>query len=85
MPVSGSSIPYYGASFLFSKYLADRLGQDFLNKVVEQPRNGFEGIDAALKEVKSTFTADQLFAEWTAANLLYGLGILKRRIFLPGL
>jgi len=74
-PVSGSSIPYYGASFLFSKYLADRLGQDFLNKVVEQPRNGFEGIDDALKKVKSTFTADQLFAEWTAANLLYGLGI----------
>ncbi|HOP02078.1 MAG TPA: immune inhibitor A [Flexilinea sp.] len=74
-PVSGSSIPYYGASFLFSKYLADRLGQDFLNKVVEQPQNGFEGIDAALKEVNSNFTADQLFAEWTAANLLNGLSI----------
>lgn len=74
-PVSGSTIPYYGASFLFTKYLMDRLGDNFLKRVVEQPRNGFEGIDDALKEGNSTFTADQLFIEWTATNLLNGLGI----------
>lgn len=75
-PVYDSSIPYYGGSFLFFKYLADRMGTGIIREIVRQPENGLDGIDAALEAYPGNselITVDELFAEWIAANLLIGI------------
>ena len=76
-PVDESGIPSYGASFLFTKYLADRLGVDFLKLIVQEPENGLDGIDAALNDTytkDTSLSANRFYAEWIAANLLNALG-----------
>lgn len=76
-PVKDSGIPYYGGSFLFFKYMTDRLGLDFIQKVVQQPENNLDGLDAALTEyhgAKEALTADDLFTDWIVTNLAYLIG-----------
>ncbi len=77
-PVDESGIPSYGASFLFMKYLADRVGLAAISELVAEEKNGFYGIDAVLAGTphkQNGLTADSLFSEWTLANLLASLGI----------
>ncbi|MBR6088638.1 MAG: immune inhibitor A [Anaerolineaceae bacterium] len=68
-PESGNSAPYYGSSFLFTMYLLDRFGTDFINRLVSSPENGLDGIDAALASREPGLTADDIFLQWSAAML----------------
>ena len=68
-PESGTNAPYYGSSFLFSMYLYDRYGADFIRELVKAPGNGLNGLDEALRHSGIGFSADVLFQQWTAALL----------------
>ena len=68
-PESGTNAPYYGSSFLFSMYLYDRFGADFICELVKAPGNGLNGLDEALRRSEIDFSADDLFQHWTAALL----------------
>jgi hypothetical protein len=75
-PVYKSSLPYYGGSFLFFKYIVDRMGTGIIRKIVQQPENGLDGIDAALDAYPGNnghITADEIFAEWITANLFIAM------------
>ncbi|MCS6827137.1 MAG: immune inhibitor A [Caldilinea sp.] len=67
-PNPGSGAPHYGAAYLFVAYLAQRFGDDFLGVLVAEPRNGANGVDAALVTFGARETFDDLFADWVAAN-----------------
>ncbi|MBE0696117.1 MAG: immune inhibitor A [Anaerolineaceae bacterium] len=76
-PASNDTFPHYGAAFLFSAYFLDRFGEDALKAVVSQPKNGFEGIDAVLKERNAAdplsgkpITGDDVFADWVVTSYL---------------
>lgn len=69
--------PHYGASFLFTTYFLDRFGEEVTKAVISHPMNGMESIDAVLGELVITdpatdeqLTADDIFADWTVANLV---------------
>jgi hypothetical protein len=64
----GANAPYYGSSYLFVAYLAQRFGDDFLRTLVAEQRNGAAGIDRALQAVGAPDTFDALFADWVVAN-----------------
>lgn len=68
-PDSGLNHPYYGSSFLFSVYLYDRFGEDFIRDLVVHSENGLNGIDKTLQNFNLPWTADDLFQQWTAAIL----------------
>ncbi len=68
-PESGSSGPWYGSSFLFSRYLYDRFGEGFIRDLVRQPGNGLNGVDQALRENNIGYNADEVFIRWAAALL----------------
>ncbi|MBQ6341993.1 MAG: immune inhibitor A [Anaerolineaceae bacterium] len=68
-PESGTNAPYYGSSFLFTMYLYDRFGEDFIHELVYTPENGLNGIDIALRQNHISLSADELFQQWTAALL----------------
>lgn len=68
-PESGVKTPYYGSSFLFSMYLYDRFGEDFIRTLVQMSGNGLTGIDQALLAEGIGLTADDIFARWAAALL----------------
>jgi len=71
----GDSTPHYGASYLFVKYLFERYGSDFISALVSQPKNGMQGLDAILSSSQkkvhvSPTTSEQIFQDWTIANIL---------------
>lgn len=68
-PESGTTAPYYGSSFLFSMYLYDRFGADFIRELVKASGNGLNGLDEALLRSGIGFSADEIFQQWTAALL----------------
>ncbi len=68
-PESGTNAPYYGSSFLFSMYLYDRFGADLIRELVKAPENGLNGLDQALQHSGLSFTADDVFQQWSAALL----------------
>ncbi|MGV8025195.1 MAG: hypothetical protein AB2L18_01400 [Anaerolineaceae bacterium] len=70
-----STLPHYGASYIFMTYLYDRFGEEFSRKLVADPLNDFSSIDAVLAEMlpksdKPVLTGDDVFQDWTIANLL---------------
>jgi hypothetical protein len=72
-----ATYPYYGAAFLFTTYLLDRLGEDVTKAIVAHPENGLPSIDLVLEDlgVKDALTGEQLTAndvvlDWTLANFL---------------
>lgn len=66
-PDSGMNYPYYGSAFLFCVYLYDRFGTDFIKELVNNPANGLDGVDSALKHLNIPYTANEVFQQWTAA------------------
>ncbi len=71
----GNSTPHYGASYLFMKYLFGRYGSDFVSDLVSQSKNGMQGIGAVLSSTQgksqlSPITSEQIFQDWTIANIL---------------
>ncbi|MDR3572912.1 MAG: immune inhibitor A [Anaerolineaceae bacterium] len=72
-----STMPHYGASFLFFDYLYDRFGEKAIKTITAEAKNGMDGIDNALSEIgaKDSNTgqkigADAVFGDWAVANFL---------------
>ena len=62
-------IPHYGASALFMKYLAQRVGGSHnLTDLITEPLDGIEGVDSFLNDNGLTFL--DVFADWVIANYL---------------
>lgn len=77
---------HYGVSFMFVKYFLDRFGDKATQAVVGDPRNGLDSIDAVLKELNlvdpltnKVIQADDLVADWSAANYLQDAGVSDGR------
>lgn len=68
----GGFLSDYGSSYAFVAYLAERLGRPFVRVLVDEPRDGITGIEAALTTVGSSLTFDQVFDDWVLANFLDG-------------
>jgi immune inhibitor A len=61
---------YYAANYLFSLYLWERLGDDFIRALSRHPGESLNSINATLAEEGHDSTVDDLFAEWIVANYL---------------
>lgn len=67
-PLSGANYAY---SMLFFQYLSQRLDMPHdLIRLVEQPANGVEGVDAYLRSLEGDLNFRKLFSDWLVANLL---------------
>jgi len=60
----------YGAAALWCIYLVDRYGSSFLAYYFHQGIPGIDGINAALKHFKIKETYDDVYHDWTLANLI---------------
>lgn len=67
-----SNTPFgnYGASYLFSLYVYERFGKEFLIRWVSEEKNGEIGFDAAMKTTGRTDDFETVFADWIVANLV---------------
>jgi immune inhibitor A len=64
--------PHRGAGYLFATYFHDRFGDAGTRALVAQSLNGAAGFDAALAELETDLTFEDLFADWLVANYLGG-------------
>lgn len=58
----------YGSAYLFSRYLYERFGSDFIFHLVQEPLDSASGIEAVLTRFGHPLTFDQLFADWVVAG-----------------
>ncbi len=62
---------HYGAGAAFFRYLASRFGGDHvLGAIARQPRAGEAGVDQFLASAGTPLRFRDVFADWTAANIL---------------
>lgn len=73
----GDSIPHYGAAFMFMKYFLDRFGEDATRFLVAEKANGYHSVELVLEGLRqsnlntySGINGDELFRDWTIANLI---------------
>ncbi len=64
------SAAHYGASYLFVRYLYDRLGAQAIRMLVAEPRNGMAGVEQVLVSLGADFDADTFLGDWVIANAL---------------
>jgi immune inhibitor A len=70
------TVAHYGAAYLFQQYFLDRLGKAASQALAADPKVGLDAVDDTLKTLDATepggqpLTTEQLFADWTVANLL---------------
>jgi hypothetical protein len=57
----------YGGSYLFSFYLAERFGVQFLTDLVQQEEDGAMGIETALLEAGHNISFNELYLDWMTA------------------
>jgi immune inhibitor A len=81
-PGPGMNSAHYGASFLFMAYFMDRFGENGIRMLAAEPTNGLEGVDRALVKIGARdlqsghfLTAEDIFADWVAANILQDAGV----------
>ena len=61
----------YGAASLFFHYLSDHYGdRKNLTRLVAEPANGIDGIDAYLKALGYKVAFNDVFRDWVVANIL---------------
>jgi hypothetical protein len=58
---------HYGACLAFGSYLWEQGGSELMQAVTQEPLNGWQGLDAALKQVGEARTGGELFLEMAAA------------------
>ncbi len=58
---------HYGKSFMFMRYLYERLGPAGVRALVNDPRNGLDSVDAAVRAAAGA-GLDETFADWLVAN-----------------
>ncbi|MBT3346533.1 MAG: T9SS type A sorting domain-containing protein [Gemmatimonadetes bacterium] len=63
---------YYGATYLYASYLAQRYGPELIHRLVGQPRNGIFGIEAALAEMGVEDDFEATWVDWVLANVTGG-------------
>ena len=63
----------YGAVYLFITYLVDRFGEGILHELVSSPETGITNMNDRLVSRHTTF--NQVFEDWTVANLLDHTGL----------
>ena len=63
---------YYNAAHLFFTYFTQRFGMDALTSLIARPEHGAAGVEAYLRAAGHAATFDDLFMDWTTANLLGG-------------
>ncbi len=64
----------YGASYLFTFYLAERFGTQFLTDLVQHDDDGAQGIETALMDVGYNISFNQLYLDWITALTINELG-----------
>ena len=65
------SAPHYGGSFLFFRYLGFHYGgYENLRKLVEEPLDGIDGINAFLEGLGFQEDFEDVFKDWVIANFL---------------
>jgi immune inhibitor A len=76
-PEIESTIPHYGASFMFATYFHERFGDEGTRQLVQSPANGFQSVDETLAALNvidpltgQPISGLDVFADWTAANLI---------------
>ncbi len=81
-PETDSTIPHYGAAFLFATYFHERFGDEGTRLLVMDTANGLASVDATLAALGAAdpvngepLTSAAFFADWTAANLLNDPGL----------
>jgi hypothetical protein len=63
---------YYGATYLFVTYLAQRYGQPLISQIVAEARNGIFGIEDALEHVGEVGEFEDAWTPWILANMTGG-------------
>lgn len=61
---------YYGASYLFTVYLYERFGLEFIQAVATADYDGLAAVQSALVRTGQSETVDDVFAAWIVANFL---------------
>jgi hypothetical protein len=61
----------YGQALLWTIYLSDRFGENFLSYFFQNTVGGIEGINEALAHFTEDTTFDNVFHDWRLANLLH--------------
>ena len=70
-PLEDSTLPYYGAAFLFLDYLATHYGtRESLGQLVREPLDGTRGIESYLSGLGYDLTFRDVFADWVVASYL---------------
>ncbi len=76
-PDDNNQLARYGAAFLFVTYFHERFGLEATRALVADPANGFASVDDTLQRLAITdpligepVTHQDVFADWTIANLL---------------
>ncbi|TFH06415.1 MAG: hypothetical protein E4H14_10890, partial [Candidatus Thorarchaeota archaeon] len=64
----------YGGSYLFSFYLAEQFGTQFLSDLIQHEDDGARGIETALDEAGYNITFNQLYLDWITALTINELG-----------
>lgn len=83
-PVTGDTIPHYGASYLFSAYFYGRFGADLTRALVAHPANGLEGVATVLNEAGYDLSGDQVFMDWLVAAAIQDPDLLDGRYAYQG-
>lgn len=61
---------HYGGEKLFTIYLLDRFGPQFMKDLIANQEAGVRSLDQELGKLSPSLTFDQVYAEWIMANLL---------------
>lgn len=61
---------YYGAAYLWTVYLYERFGLDFIRSLASHPYDGLAAVQHALSETGAAASVDEVFADWILANYL---------------
>ncbi len=64
----------YGGSYLFTFYLAERFGVQFIKDLVQQGEDGGLGIETALQEAGHNISFNELYLDWMTALTIDELG-----------
>lgn len=60
----------YGASYLFTLYVYEHFGTDFIRKWAQTEADGIQGFNTAMNQSGRTDTFDSVFSDWMIANLI---------------
>lgn len=72
----------YGTANLFVRYIADRLGWDFIADLLQVPDVGIKGINSALANDNSALDFAELFTDWTVTLALRKCSLGQRYCYL---